>query len=185
MAKKKTTVVKETPDEKTEVIARAQPEEDNHQDDLIHRVYLSKITGLEILEGSDAESVIKGIRETSNGDDTPYTFYEENGKPVYLAIKNSRYEPFVFPEPGSESRGLEAKGEGESLHERIKNKMGMTSMELYSKAVTLPSTIEKIIELETQPKPSLIDQAKKIMTPTIAIVACVLVIFLILVVMKG
>lgn len=185
MAKKKTTAVKEKPEEKPEVIANAQPEEDNHQDDLIRRVYLSKITGVEILEGSDAEDVIKGIRAASNGDDTPYTFYEENGKPVYLAIKNSRYEPFVFPEPGSESRDLEIKDEGESLHERIKHKMGMTSMQLYAIAVTLASTIEKIVELETQPKPSLIDQAKKIMTPTIAIVACVLVIFLILVVMKG
>jgi len=163
--------------------AETQTETDGES--LISRVYLSKKTGVEILEGSDAEADIKGIRAKCNGDDTDYTFYEENGEPVYMAIKNQTYEPFYFPEPGPEPKPTKSEDEEETMVEKGKRKMGMTSMELYSKAVTLPQTIAKIIELETQPKPSLIDQAKKIMTPTIAIVACVLVIFLILVVMKG
>jgi len=133
---------------------------------LIGRIYLVKKTGFEILEGADAAKDIKAIQEgtknTTDGDG-PYTFYE-SGRPVYVAVNtgNGGYSPVTFPDPGPK--------EGE---------MGMSSMELYSLAVTLAQTIEKIIELETLPKPSLIDQAKKIMTPTIAIVACVFVIFLI------
>ena len=133
-------------------------------DTLIGRIYLVKKTGFEILEGADAAKDIKAIQDgtknTTDGD-MPYTFYE-NGRPVYVAVKNGGYSPITFPDPGTK--------EGE---------MGMSSMELYSLAVTLAQTIEKIIELETLPKPSLIDQAKRIMTPTIAIVACVFVIFLI------
>ena len=61
----------------------------------------------------------------------------------------------------------------------------MTATKLYSLGVTFPCEVEKVIELETEPKPSLIDQARKIMTPTLVIVACVLVIFLLVVIMKG
>lgn len=160
MAKKQNAVKEETKVE-------SQPASDS----LISRIYLITKTGPEMLEGVDAEVDIKAIQEAaknSEDGDTPYTFYENGRVPVYVAIKDGSLTPLVFPEPGAEP-----------------GQAGMTSMELYAKAVTLPSTIEKIIELETQPKPSLIDEAKRIMTPTIAIIACVLVIFLILVTMKG
>lgn len=133
-------------------------------DTLIGKVYLIKKTGYELLEGDDAIPDIKAIQEgtkDAKDRDMPYTFYE-NGRPVYVAIKNGTISPIVFPDPGTNEE-----------------EMGMSSMELYSLAVTLAQTIEKIIELETTPKPSLIDQAKRVMTPTIAIVACVFVIFLI------
>ena len=143
-----------------------QPQPNN----LINRIYLITKTGFEIWEGTEAEADIKAIQKASEeaeDGDTPFVFYED-GRPVYIAVKNGYLSSLAFPEPGSR--------EGQT---------GMTSMELYGISVTLPSTIEKIIELETQPKPSLIDQAKKIMTPTIAIVACVFVIFLMLALMKG
>ena len=136
-------------------------------ENLIDTVYLIKKKGFEILEGDDAMVDIKAIQEASAGEDTAYTFYE-GGEPIYIAIKNGSYSPLKFPEPG--------KGADQS---------GMTAMKLYSLGVTFPATIEKIIELETEPKPSLLDQAKKIMTPTIVIVGCVLVIFLLVVIMKG
>ena len=141
-------------------------------DTLIGRVYLIVPGGLQAIEMPDAEEHIRAIQKAAKDypdGDLPFTFYE-GGKPVYMAIKNGKYEALAFPEPGPHVN------EGQ---------IGMTSVRLYSLAETLASTIEKIIELETEPKPSLLDQAKKIMTPTIAIVACVLVIFLILVVMKG
>lgn len=173
MAKEKTVV-----SEKASI--QAESHENNNHDGSIGRVYLQKKTGLEILERPDAEADIKGIRQASNDDDSPYIFYEEDGEPVYMAIKNQGYKPLVFPEPGPEP-----KPGTELVPEARKQKMGMTSMELYSIAVTLPQEIAKIIELETEPKPSLIDQAKKIMTPTIVIVACVVAIFLIVAMMKG
>lgn len=138
-------------------------------DSLIGRVYLIKKTGVEMLEGVDAEPHIKAIEQGSEGDDTAYTFYED-GRPVYIAVKNGYYSPLEFPEPGSKTN------EGQ---------VGITSIELYGLTVTFPSTIEKIIELETQPKPSLIDQAKRIMTPTIVIVAAIVGVFLIVVMMQG
>ena len=162
MAKRQGVVKKVKQEAKVEV----QPDTDNP----IKRVYLGTIRGMQMLEGIDAEEDIRGIREASAGDDRPYTFYEAGDVPVYIAIKNGNYSPLVFPEPGTSAD----KGEA-----------GMTSMELYGLAVTLPSTIEKIIELETEPKPSLLDQARKIMTPTLVIVASILAIFLLVVIMKG
>lgn len=146
------------------------PEPEPKLDTLIGKVYLVKTTGVELLEGDNAIPKIKTIMDGTKGmtdGDMPYTFYE-NGRPVYVAIENGALSPLTFPEPGAKPE-----------------QTGMTSMRLYSLAVTLAQTIEKIIELETTPKPSLLDQAKKIMTPTIAIVACVFVIFLILITMKG
>lgn len=139
-------------------------------DSLIGRIYLVKKTGVEMLEGIDAEADIKSIQQATGGDDTEYTFYETDGRPVYIAIKNGHLSPLPFPEPGPNPD---------------KGQTGMTSIELYGLAVTLASTIEKIIELETQPKPSLIDQAKRIMTPTIVIVAAIVAVFLIVVMMGG
>ena len=149
---------------------------DEKLDTLIGRVYLIKKTGVELLDGVDAQPTIKQIQEGTKDNtdrDMAYTFYED-GKPVYVAVENGNLSPVTFPEPGEEN---EKTPTGEK-------KMGMSSMRLYSLAVTLAQTIEKIIELETTPKPSLIDQAKKIMTPTIAIIACVFVIFLIVISMQ-
>lgn len=165
--KKKTVKAQESPKEQA-------PAE--QLDTLIGRVYLIKKTGFEILDGADALPSIKTIQEgtkTTDDGDMPYTFYED-GRPVYVAIDNGHISPVAFPEPGVAAGDAEA----------IEKQMGMSSMTLYSLAVTLAQTIEKIIELETTPKPSLIDQAKKIMTPTIAIVACVFVIFLIVISMQ-
>ncbi len=164
MAKKQSAVkkVKEAP--------RVEPQPETPEpDSLIARIYLVRKTGIEMLEGIEAEADIKTIQQANAEDDTAYTFYED-GRPVYIAIKNGYYGPLVFPEPGPET---------------AKQQTGMTSMELYGLAVTLAGTIEKIIELETQPKPSLIDQAKKIMTPTLVIVASILAIFLLAVMTKG
>lgn len=138
-------------------------------DSLIERVYLSRKGNLEMIEGIDAEADIKAIQEATKGDDEEYTFYED-GRPVYMAIKNGSYSPLVFPQPGPDIN---------------KGQIGYTSIQLYGWAVTLAGTIEKIIELETEPKPSLIDQAKKIMTPTIVIVASIVAVFLIVVMMGG
>ena len=166
MAKKKSAV--EEVKKEVKVKVEPQPEIPDH-DGLIDRIYLVKKTGPEMFEGLDAEAHIKAIQKANAEDDTAYTFYED-GRPVYIAIKNGYYSPLVFPEPGPDT---------------AKQQSGMTSMELYGLTVTFASTIEKIIELETQPKPSLIDQAKKIMTPTLVIVASILAIFLLAVMTKG
>jgi len=162
MAKKRSAVKKV----KDEVREETQVE----LDDLIDTVYLIKKTGIEVIEGSDAESDIRAIQKASKGDDTAFTFYNENHRPFYIAILNGDYSPLVFPEPGPDI---------------TKGQIGYTSIQLYGWAVTLAGTIEKIIELETEPKPSLIDQAKKIMTPTIVIVASIVAVFLIVVMMGG
>lgn len=164
MAKKQTAVKK-----KEEVKDKVREESQVDSDGLIDTVYLIKKTGIEMIEGIDAMADIKAIREASKGDDTPYTFYE-SGRPVYWAIKNGSYSPLVFPEPGSKVK------EGQ---------MGYTSIQLYGWAVTLASTIERIIEILTEPKPSLIDQARKIMTPTIVIVAAIIGVFLIVAMIGG
>jgi len=159
------------------------PKAEQQLDTLIGRVYLIKKTGYEILDGADALPSIKTIQEGTKdtpGGDMPYTFYE-NGRPVYVAIDNGNISPLAFPTPGE---AKEKTATGEEKTAPGERKMGLSSTRLYSLAVTLAQTIEKIIELETTPKPSLIDQAKKIMTPTIAIVACVFVIFLILISMQ-
>ena len=81
---KKQSAVKE---KQEKVKAQAEPE----VEELIDTVYLIKKAGIEILEGVDAEADIKAIREGSKKDnegDTPYTFYEEDGTPIYIAIKN-------------------------------------------------------------------------------------------------
>jgi len=162
MAKKRI-VVKNKPEE---VKIETQPEAEN----LIDRIYLIKQTGIEMREGEDAEADIKAIIEAARKDkqgDRQYKFYE-TGEEVYIAIKNGYYSPLTFPEPGMKP-----------------DQTGMTAMKLYSLGVTFPCEVEKVIELETEPKPSLIDQARKIMTPTLVIVACVLAIFLLVVIMKG
>jgi hypothetical protein len=169
MAKRQSGVKEAKREVRQEVAPTAGAERQPDADNLISRIYLIKNRGVELFDGPDAEADIKAIQEISKDDDSPYTFYE-NGMPVYLAIKNGNYSPLVFPEPGTSVE----KGEA-----------GMTSMELYGLTVTLPSTIEKIIELETEPKPSLLDQARKIMTPTLVIVGSILVIFLLVVIMKG
>lgn len=143
----------------------ALPEEES----LIDRIYLSKKGRLEMLEGADAKVHIKAIQDNTNGNDEDYTFYED-GRPVYFAIQNGQYSPLVFPLPGSKVK------EGQ---------MGYTSIQLYGWAVTLAGAIEKIIELLTEPKPSLIDQARKIMTPTIVVVASIIGVFLIVAMMGG
>lgn len=189
-------VVREEP--APEVIEEAQLEPipevppEPEPDDLIRRMYLIKKSGIELLEGPEAAISIKALREELDGDDdTDFTFYE-GGRPVYIAVQNGlhptlplsdealpevetakaygHYSPLQFPEPGPKI------SEGQS---------GYTSMELYGWAVTLPLTISKIIELETEPKPSLLDQAKKVMTPTIVIVAAIVAVFLIVVLMQG
>lgn len=144
-------------------------EVENQPQSLIARVYLIKKTGIEMVEGADAESHIKAILEASKGDDAEYVFYEDK-KPVYVAIQNGTYQPLRFPEPGPDPD---------------KGQTGLTSIDLYAWAVTLAGAIEKIIEGETEPKPSLLDQARKVMTPTIVIVACVIAIFLITALIKG
>lgn len=162
MAKKQNAVKEKQEETKVET----QPDPEN----LIDRIYLIKKTGIEMLEGADAEAdikaIIKGSKEGKDGD-MPYKFYE-NGEEVYIAIKNGYYSPLTFPEPGTKPE-----------------QTGMTAMKLYGLGVTFPIEVEKIIELETEPKPSLIDQARKIMTPTLVIVACIVAIFLISVIMKG
>lgn len=149
--------------------ANQEPKPEDQLDTLIGKVYLIRKTGVELLEGPDAIPKIKTIQEGTRDNpdgDMDYTFYE-GGRPVYVAVENGTLSPLTFPDPGAKPE-----------------QMGMTSMKLYSLAVTLAQTIEKIIELETTPKPSVVDQAKKIMTPTIAIVACVFVIFLIVISMQ-
>lgn len=171
MAKAKTkarTKAKARVEVKEEVMEEPKAELPPEEDSIIARVYLERNTGLEIVEWPDAEEHIKAIYKASGGDDRDFIFYEQDGTPVYMAVMNGRYSKLQFPQPGNQS-----------------GQAGMTSMELYSKGVTLAEGVEKIIELETQPKPSLIDQARKIMTPTIVIVACVIAIFLIIAMMKG
>lgn len=166
MAKKQSAVKEKPKEAQAEPKIEAQPEPEN----LVDKVYLIKKTGIEMLEGADAEADIKAIIEAGKkgeDGDTPYKFYEA-GEEIYIAIKNGYYSPLKFPDPGEKT-----------------DQTGMTAMKLYSLGVTFPSTIEKIIELETEPKPSLIDQARKIMTPTIVIVGAILVIFLLVVIMKG
>lgn len=161
-------VLKEDPKQRPDPPEPTQePQEENIRLSTIQRVYLRKVTGLEVVEWPDAEEHIKAIQALGE-DDRPFIFYEQDGSPVYMANMNGTYQAPTFPPPGKEE-----------------TQAGMTSMELYSYAITLAQAIEKIIELETQPKPSLLDQAKKIMTPTIAIVACVFVIFLMVVVIQG
>ena len=179
MAKTKVAVKKKTKveivDEKvvldiTEGQEEAKVETQPEPENLIDRIYLIKKTGIEMLEGEDAEvdikAIIKAGKKGEDGD-TPYKFYEA-GEEVYIAIKNGYYSPLKFPEPGEKPE-----------------QTGMTAMKLYGLGVTFPLTIERIIELETEPKPSLIDQARKIMTPTLVIVASILAIFLLVVIMKG
>jgi hypothetical protein len=147
-------------------------EEKPKEDDLIKRVYLSTNTGIKMLDGEAAMEDIKAIREANPDDDSDYVVYDDDlgGAPAYFAIKNGYYSPLAYPEPGPNIDSGE---------------IGMTSMELYALAVTLPETIEKIIERETEPKPSLIDQARKIMTPTLVIVGAIVAIFLIAVMIGG
>lgn len=157
--------------EKVQEIQEGEVKQENNNSP-IKRVYLATKTGIEVLEGEDAQEDIKGIFDASRNleeGDSPYIGYE-GGKPVYIAIKNGNYSPLVFPEPGSKMEN---------------GQTGMTSMELYSLAVTLACTVERIIELETEPKPSLIDQARKIMTPTLVIVGAIVAIFLIAVMIGG
>lgn len=154
------------------VVVEPEPVPEPEGNDLIRRVYLVTKAGNVVLEGEDALADMRGIYDASRAledGDRAYTFYED-GAPVYIAIKNGNYSPVVFPEPGPDI------GKGET---------GMTSMELYGLAVTLASTVEKIIERETEPKPSLIDQARKVMTPTLVIVGAIIAIFLIVVMIGG
>jgi len=135
----------------------------------IDTVYLVTKAGIEVRDGIEAESAIKEIKRASGDDDTPYIFFED-GRPVYLAVKASVPRPLVFPEPGPDI---------------VKGQYGVTSVELYGWAVTLAETIARIVEGETKGKPSLMMEAKKIMTLALPIVAAVFAIFIMAVLLKG
>jgi len=134
-------------------------------DSIINRVYLVTRNGFEVHEGPQARPIIKEISEIAGDDDSSFRFYE-HGAPVYLAIKASEPRAMTFPDPGP-----------------AVDEYGLTSVELYGLAVTLANTISRIVELETCGKPSLMMEAKKIMTLALPIVAAVFVIFLMVVIM--
>lgn len=133
----------------------------------ISRVYIGTHAGVQVYEGKQAWPVIREIREIAAGDDTPFICYE-NGMPVYVARRASALRPMPYPDPGSAA-----------------DQYGLTAVELYGLTVTFPQTIAKIVEKETQGKPSLLNDAKKIMTLALPIVAAVFAIFLMAVILGG
>ena len=150
-----------------EAILASEAEPEPQVDSTIHSVYLVTRDGVEYREGLQAQPIIRQIRQLSNGDDSPFRFYE-GGVPVYLAVRASEPRAMAFPDPGPAA-----------------DEYGLTSIELYGLAVTLAHTISRIVELETRGKSSLMMEAKKIMTLALPIVAAVFVIFLMVVVMTG
>ena len=134
-------------------------------DSAIKRVYLSTHAGVQVYEGQQAWPLIREIQAVAGDDDTPFICYEE-GYPVYVALRASEVRPLVFPEPGSGA-----------------DQYGLTSVELYGLTVTFPNTIARIIELETRAKAGLMNEAKKIMTLALPIVAAVFAIFIMAVIL--
>jgi hypothetical protein len=80
----------------------------------------------------------------------------------------SALRPLAFPDPGAKA-----------------DEYGDTSVELYGWAVTFPHTIARIVEKETQGKPGLLNEAKKIMTLALPIVAAIFAIFIMAVLLGG
>jgi len=148
-----------------------QPEAEQPPGGNIGRVYVGTHAGVEVCEKEQAWPLIREIRaradELFEGDDTPFICYED-GQPVYVALRASALRPMAFPDPG-----------------KAAEEYGVTSVELYGWAVTLAQTIAKIVEKETQGKPSLLSDAKKIMTLALPIVAAIFAIFIMAVLLGG
>ena len=143
------------------------PEPEQPPDSTIKRVYLNTHAGVQVYENQQAWPLIREIQAVAGDDDTPFIFYED-GMPVYVALRASEVRPLVFPEPGSAA-----------------DQYGLTSVELYGLTVTFPNTIARIIELETRAKGGLMNEAKKIMTLALPIVAAVFAIFIMAVLLGG
>lgn len=152
----------------TQTATAAKPEAEKAPDPNINRVYIGTHAGPEVYEGKQAWPLIREIQEIAGGDDTPFVCYLEDGSPVYVALRASELRPIAYPEPGAEA-----------------GQYGLTSVELYGLAVTFPQTIARIVEKETQGKPSLLNDAKKIMTLALPIVAAIFVIFIMAVALGG
>jgi len=153
-----------------EVAARMlgpEPTPEQPPDSDIRRVYVGTHAGVQVYEGPRAWPLIREIQEVSAGDDTPFICYEQ-GAPVYFALRASALRPLAFPDPGAKA-----------------DEYGDTSVELYGWAVTFPHTIARIVEKETQGKPSLLNEAKKIMTLALPIVAAIFAIFIMAVLLGG
>lgn len=144
---------------------RPEPEQPPNSD--IKRVYISTHGGVQVYDGQQAWPLIREIQEVAQGDDTPFICYEDN-MPVYVAKKASAVRPIDYPEPGAAA-----------------NQYGATSVELYGWAVTFPHTIARIVEKETQGKPGRLNEAKKIMTLALPIVAAIFAIFIMAVLLGG
>jgi hypothetical protein len=144
------------------------PEAEKAPDPNINRVYIGTHAGVEVYEGKQAWPLIREIKEVAGDDDTAFTCYEEDGSPVYVALRASALRPIAFPEPGEKS-----------------NEYGVTSVQMYGWVMTFPQTIAKIVEKETQGKPSLLSDAKKIMTLALPIVAAIFAIFVMAVALGG
>jgi hypothetical protein len=143
------------------------PEPEKAPDPNIKRVYVAAHSGVEVFDGKAAWPLIREIKEVADGDDTPFICYED-GAPVYVALRASPLRPLAFPDPGGDA-----------------DQYGVTSVQMYGWTVTFPQTIAKIIELETRGKPSLLNDAKKIMTLALPIVAAIFVIFIMAVALGG
>jgi hypothetical protein len=146
----------------------AKPEAESAPDPNINRVYIGTHAGVEVYEGKQAWPLIREIKEVAGDDDTAFTCYEEDGSPVYVALRASALRPIAFPEPGDKA-----------------NEYGVTSVQMYGWVMTFPQTIAKIVEKETQGKPSLLSDAKKIMTLALPIVAAIFAIFVMAVALGG
>lgn len=131
---------------------------------MVKRVYLLTKRGVEIHFRENAKEIIESIEKDG---EFPYTFYAK-GTPVYVAVQNGSIGPLIFPNPGAEDKNY-----------------GITSPELYAKAVTYAEAATRIIQIQTRSKPSLMDQMKKVMTLATPIVAVAFIIFIMAVALKG
>ena len=126
----------------------------------VTKVYLITEKGIEVRWGADAADIIAQIEANPR----PYSYREEDGSEVYLAVLDHSLRPLEFPAPED---------------------YGTTSAELYAKAVTCADLVAQVIELQSKTKGGFFAGLKGTLTPILGIAALAFVIMIMAVALKG